>query len=185
MQSTAATVLEMFYDVILSVDHPQVFSPLQSKDSTTSASPAIITQLSQWDCGWWRTESRWLQCTTIQLETATRQQPMAWLCSLKRETRCAWDSGRTPGLLIISTATAPSLAICYSLCEWNQEKIRKSLWKQVKKSNQSFHVNNDCGKWNMYIHWSLMIKWYKMDIPLIPGKCIFNHIMFALLKLLI
>ena len=51
MQSTAATVLEMFYDVILSVDHPQVFSPLQSKDSTTSASPAIITQLSQWDCG--------------------------------------------------------------------------------------------------------------------------------------
>ena len=155
MQSTAATVLKMFHDVIISVDHPQVFSPLRSEESTTSASAAIMTQLDQCGCicVWWRMECRWLRRTTIQLEGATRQQPTAWLCSLKWGNRCTWDSGRTPGLLIISTATAPSLAICYSPCEWDQVNIM-SWWKQLMKSNQSFHVNNDCRKWNMYIHWS-------------------------------
>ena len=50
MQSTTATVLKMFHDVILSVDPLQVFSLLQSKESTTSASPDIMTQLDQWGC---------------------------------------------------------------------------------------------------------------------------------------
>ena len=90
MQSTAATVL---IDVILSVDLPQVFSPLRSEESTTSASPAIMAQRDQWAWDWWRTESRWLPCTTMQPETAGRRQPMAWLCSLKWETRCTWGSG--------------------------------------------------------------------------------------------
>lgn len=139
MQSTAATVLN---DVIFSVDHSQVFSPLQSKESTTSPSPAIVTQLKQWVCGWWRTERRWLLWSTIQLEPAGRQQPTAWLCSLKWETGCPSASCQTPGFVImITTTSAPSRAICYSFCEWNQVKMRTSWWKQLFSFR--FHVNSD------------------------------------------
>ena len=113
---------KVLQNVILSVDHPQVFSPLQSEESTTSASLAIIYQLDQCGCFWWRTERQWFILPTIQLETAMRQQPTAWLCSSMLETRCTWDSSETPGFLIMAINTAPSLAICYFLCKLKSSK---------------------------------------------------------------
>lgn len=128
--SINASLLNVTYDVTLSVDHAQVFSLLQSKESTTSASLAIICQVDRWGCAWWRMECRSLLCTTIQLETATRQQPMALPYSSRRETRCTWDSGQTPGFLIMAITTAPLLAICYSLCKWNKAQISKKKEKK-------------------------------------------------------
>ena len=112
-----------------SVYHPQVFSLLQSEECITSASLAIIYQKGQWGWGSCRMECRSLPCTIIQLEDAMRRQLTAWLSILMWETRCTWGSGRIRGFLIILITTAPSMDICYSLCEKNklQREKRESL----------------------------------------------------------